>query len=93
MNCCDLISCKELVQEGLVRSIGISNFSIRDLKELYSTCIIEPVINQVELHPYLFQKELIIFCETKGIKVSAYSPLGQGASESCTLLKDKVVSS
>lgn len=67
---------EDAVKEGLVKSIGISNFSIKKLKELYDTATIKPANNQVELHPYLQQNELVEYCKSKNILLTAYSPLG-----------------
>jgi diketogulonate reductase-like aldo/keto reductase len=44
---------EELVDLKLVKSIGVSNFRINDLKEILSTCKIKPVVNQIEFNPYL----------------------------------------
>lgn len=61
---------------GKVKSIGVSNFSIKTLSELLSDCSVVPVTNQVEVHPCLPSFELQKFCEAKGILITAYSPLG-----------------
>lgn len=67
----------ELVQrEELTKHIGVSNFNIIKLKHLLKNCTIKPEVNQVELHPYFQQNELVRFCEDNGILVIAYSPLG-----------------
>jgi len=60
------------------RAIGVSNYTIRHLKELLKTCTIKPAVNQVELHVYLQQPELLTFCAEHDIKVEAYSPLAHG---------------
>lgn len=67
-----------LVDRGLVKSIGVSNFSITHLKSLLKTARIKPVTNQVECHPYLAQEALNEFCLEHGIHLTAYSPLGSG---------------
>jgi len=64
------------VDEGLVRHIGVSNFSIRKLEDLLSQCRIPPAVNQVEMHPVLQQPALKAFCDEHDIAVTAYSPLG-----------------
>ena len=51
------------VDKGLVRDIGVSNFSVKKLKELLETARIKPSVNQVERHPYLQNPELIDFCK------------------------------
>ncbi|XP_075989267.1 aldo-keto reductase 1B-like isoform X2 [Anticarsia gemmatalis] len=65
-----------LVGEGLVKSIGISNFNSKQIARLLETATIKPVTNQVECHPYLNQRRLKDFCESHGITITAYSPLG-----------------
>ena len=67
----------ERVKEyGLTRHIGVSNFSIPKLNELIENSTIKPEVNQVESHPYFQQDELIDFCKSQNIIVTAYSPLG-----------------
>ena len=67
-----------LYQEGKVRAIGVSNYDIQDLKELLVNFDIAPVVNQVEFHPFLYQHNLLEFCEKNRIQVEAYSPLTRG---------------
>ena len=64
--------------EGKARSIGVSNFTIRHLTELLAETATVPAVNQVEFHPYLYQRDLLDFCVGKGIVVEAYSPLTKG---------------
>ncbi|KAM9481074.1 aldo-keto reductase family 1 member B7-like [Clarias gariepinus] len=61
---------------GKVKSIGVSNFSIQQLERLLSVAKIPPAVNEVELHPYLVQSDLIKYCKSKNIALTAYSPLG-----------------
>ncbi len=63
---------------GKARSIGVSNFTIRHLTELLADSDTIPAVNQVELHPYLYQRELLDFCHKKNIVIEAYSPLTHG---------------
>jgi alcohol dehydrogenase (NADP+) len=64
------------VDAGLVRHIGVSNFSARKLQQLIDESRIRPEMDQVELHPYLQQDELLGFCTGNDIRITAYSPLG-----------------
>ncbi|CAG9821155.1 unnamed protein product [Phaedon cochleariae] len=65
------------VKEGLIRHIGVSNYTIRHLKQLLSNNHgIKPVVNQVEWHPFWHQKDLYEFCKEQGILLQAYQPLG-----------------
>ena len=67
------------VAAGLARDIGVSNFSARKLEELAGAARIRPAVNQVELHPYLAQRELVEACRRHRVVVTAYSPLGSRA--------------
>ena len=89
---------EELVDAGLVRSIGISNFGVSLIRDLLSQCRIRPNVLQVESHPYLVQQKLIRFCHEASIAVTAFSPLGAPsyipigmASESDSVLNDPIV--
>lgn len=65
-----------LKASGKVKHIGVSNFNHSKIKEVLDSCKLKPEMNQIELHPYLPQKDLIAFCKKNGINVTAYSPLG-----------------
>ncbi len=69
---------ERIYHEGRVRSIGVSNFHVHHLKDLFQGSTIKPMINQVEFHPRLIQKELRAFCKEQGIQFEAWSPLMQG---------------
>jgi diketogulonate reductase-like aldo/keto reductase len=64
--------------KGKARSIGVSNFTIRHLTELLAETKTVPAVNQVEFHPYLYQRDLLDFCVERGIVLEAYSPLTKG---------------
>ncbi|PSS06486.1 hypothetical protein PHLCEN_2v3715 [Hermanssonia centrifuga] len=68
---------EKLLETGKVKSIGVSNFSIKTLEILLPHCSVIPATNQVQLHPCLPQFELKEYCESKGILLTAYSPFGQ----------------
>jgi diketogulonate reductase-like aldo/keto reductase len=65
--------------KGKVRSIGVSNFTIRHLTELLAETKTVAAVNQVEFHPYLYQRDLLDFCAGRDIVLQAYSPLTKGA--------------
>ena len=67
---------ENLVHLGLTKSIGVSNFNVQILLDLLSYCKIKPAVNQVELHPYLPQADLVNFCMSKEIMIEAYAPMG-----------------
>jgi methylglyoxal/glyoxal reductase len=69
---------EKLYKEGRVRAIGVSNFKIHHLKDLLADCEVKPMVNQVEFHPYLTQKDLLAFCKEQQIQLEAWSPLMQG---------------
>ena len=69
---------EKLQMQGKARSIGVSNFTIKHLTELLAQTDTVPAVNQVEFHPYLYQRELLDFCVGRGIVIAAYSPLTQG---------------
>ena len=69
---------KKLVDEGLVRSLGISNFTPGQTEEAIEASDVPIVTNQVEFHPYLFQKEMLSFCEKNKMIVTAYCPVARG---------------
>ncbi len=65
----------KLHNDGKCRAIGVSNYTIRHLKELLGGSDVVPAVNQVEFHPFLFQKGLLDFCRASKIQLEAYSPL------------------
>jgi len=73
-----LAAFKELVNDGRVRSIGISNFNADLVEEAQAATDLPLVTNQVEFHPLLFQKELMQRCHARDIRITAYSPMAQG---------------
>ena len=72
---------EEMKDKGLAKTIGLSNFNIRQMRELLENCKHHPAINQCECHPYLQQKDLIDFCKNNKIFFQAYSPLGHNVTE------------
>lgn len=67
-----------LYSEGLVKSIGVSNFYVSHLESLLKNAQVQPMVNQIEIHPGQNQKEVTDFCKQHQIAVEAWSPLGTG---------------
>ncbi|MGB3589441.1 MAG: aldo/keto reductase [Tunicatimonas sp.] len=65
-----------LKDQGAVRHIGVSNFSVKKLKDLKGQANHQPEMNQVEMHPLLQQPDLMDYCQSENIHLTAYSPLG-----------------
>ncbi|KAI9301674.1 NADP-dependent oxidoreductase domain-containing protein [Cunninghamella echinulata] len=78
----------EKLDKSKVRAIGVSNFNVKNLEKLLKTAKVVPAVNQVELHPYLPQNDLIEFAKKHNIHITAYSPLG---STDSPLLKDEKI--
>lgn len=72
------VAMEEVYQKGLVKAIGVSNFSQEKLSNLIEKTTIVPSVNQVESHPFLQQNELLDYCRKNMIVLTAYSPLGSG---------------
>lgn len=68
---------KELQKQKKIHSFGVSNFTIHHLEDSLKVNSKIVSVNQVEFHPYLYQKELLEFCQTNKIVLTAYSPLGR----------------
>jgi len=71
---------ENLVEEGLVKAIGVANFTAPMLLDLLSYAKIKPAMDQIELHIYLQQPELVEFCKSNNLAVTAYSPLGSSGN-------------
>jgi diketogulonate reductase-like aldo/keto reductase len=69
---------EKIYRDGRAKAIGVSNFTVETLTRLMDETDITPSINQIELHPYLQQREMRAFHEANGILTEAWSPLGQG---------------
>ncbi|ADU32308.1 aldo/keto reductase [Evansella cellulosilytica] len=69
---------EKLYNDGKIRAIGVSNFQVHHLQDVIDQCDIVPMVNQVEYHPKLTQKELHTFCKNNNIQLEAWSPLMQG---------------
>src|SRR5690554_166509 len=80
---------EEAKKNGLAKHIGVSNFSVKKLKDLISKATIKPEMNQVELHPLLQQNDLLEYCKSENILLTAYSSLGSGDRISAMKAEDE----
>jgi 2,5-diketo-D-gluconate reductase A len=69
---------EQALEQGYARSIGVSNFSVRELDELLAIAGTRPVVNQVQFSPFEYRRGLLEACEERQVAVEAYSPLGTG---------------
>jgi diketogulonate reductase-like aldo/keto reductase len=69
---------ERILADGKARAVGVSNYTIRHLDELAGRAKVLPAVNQVELHPFLSQCELLERCRALGIQVEGYAPLVKG---------------
>lgn len=79
---------EELQADGLIKSIGVSNFWREHLEALFQTANIIPAINQIEFHPGYWQPELTDFCKKQGIMIQSWSPLARGRVLDNEILKN-----
>lgn len=78
----------ELYEEGKVKSIGVSNYKQHHLDQLKEAGLMMPMVNQIELHPQLSQKDFVANLKSEGIQVEAWSPLMQGKFMEVDLFHD-----
>ncbi len=78
---------EEFKHEGRARSIGVSNFQVEHVERLANECELTPVVNQIELHPYLLNDEVRSYGDAHGIATEAWSPIARGGE----LLQDPVI--
>lgn len=82
---------EKLLKSGEAKAIGVCNYSVAYLKALLARASVVPAVNQIENHPQCPQQEIVDFCKSKGIHVTAYSPLGSTGSPLMELLEAKNV--
>ena len=80
---------ESLIEKGMTKSIGVSNYNVQNILIILSFCKIKPAVNEVEFHPYLYQKDLQEFCDKEGIKIFSYYPLVKGRLCTPELVKEK----
>ena len=79
---------EKVYEQGLAKSIGVSNYSQSEIEKILQYASVAPMVNQVEFNPADHDLDLLKFCKDRNIVVEAYSPLGQGG-----LIKNKTVAS
>ena len=84
---------EKLYEMKLTKAIGISNYNVGNIFNILSICKYKPAVNEVEFHPFLYQKDLKDFCDKEQIVLFAYYPLAKGhyADEHFNLFKEKIV--
>ncbi|WP_308366628.1 MULTISPECIES: aldo/keto reductase [unclassified Microbulbifer] len=70
---------EELYDEKKVRALGLSNFRKSDIEQIATFARVRPTCNQIELHPYLTQREMVDYCQFHKLAVVCWSPLGSGS--------------
>lgn len=70
------LAVEEIYKKGLAKAIGLANFNKEQIERVISQGTVIPSNLQIECHPYFTQKKMIQYCRSKGIAVTAYSPLG-----------------
>mmetsp|Transcript_11124 Transcript_11124/g.20816 ORF Transcript_11124/g.20816 Transcript_11124/m.20816 type:complete len:380 (+) Transcript_11124:108-1247(+) len=80
---------EELMQEGKIRNIGVSNYAVEDYKELMENGIkVKPAVNQIEINPFLYRKNTIEFFKKEGVVLQSYRSLRDGkAFDDPTIVK------
>lgn len=78
---------KKLKEQGKIRNVGVSNFTIKHLEDVEEISDVDIATNQVEFHPFLYQKELYDYCMSKNILITAYSPIARGKVFESEVLK------
>lgn len=82
------LALEKIQATGRAKSIGVSNYTVRHLEQMDDYATVVPAINQVELHVFLQQPELLEYCHQKGIAVEAYSPLAHARANDNPAIQD-----
>ncbi len=70
---------ERILEEGGARAVGVSNYTVRHLEETIGRSPVVPAVDQVEFSPFLYQKELLSYCRSRGVVLEAHSPLARGS--------------
>lgn len=77
---------EKLYKDGIIRALGVSNFFVKHLKKLMEECEVEPMVNQIQGHPYYVNHEVVAFCKEHNIQMESWQPFGAGV-----LLNDETI--
>jgi len=77
---------EDLYKDGVIRAIGVSNFFVPHLEKVFAECEIKPMVDQIQVHPFYYNKEVIEFCQKNDILVQAWWPFMEGKA-----LKEPIV--
>jgi diketogulonate reductase-like aldo/keto reductase len=78
----------EISKSGACKAIGVSNYTIKHLRELFDNSDIKPAVNQVEFNPFNYQRGLLEFCKNNNIQLVAYAPLARNKKHNHPLLTE-----
>ncbi len=78
----------DIYTEGGARAIGVSNYTIRHLKELFANFEVKPVVNQIEFNPFNYHEVLLKFCKGESIQIEGYTPLLRGKKFSHSTVRE-----
>ena len=79
---------EELLSQGKCKAIGVSNFMINHLEELKKNPSVMPAVNQFELNPFVYEKEVIEYCQKLGVAIEAYTPIARGKKSKDSTIKE-----
>ena len=84
---------EKLVEKGYIRSIGVSNFGVQMLWDLFSYCKYKPVVNEIEIHPLFTNNHLIKYCKDNNVMPISYCPIARGANskKNSNILENKLI--
>jgi diketogulonate reductase-like aldo/keto reductase len=79
---------EELLKQGKCKAIGVSNFMINHLEDLKKNSSVLPAVNQIEFNPFVYEKEVIEYCQNLGVTIEAYTPIARGRKFRNTGIKE-----
>jgi methylglyoxal/glyoxal reductase len=79
---------EELLKQGKCKAIGVSNFMIKHLEDLQKNSSVLPAVNQIEFNPFVYEKEVIEYCQNLRIVIEAYTPIARGKKSKNAVIKE-----